>query len=350
MDEVMTAEEDCGSDVGMERESDPANEESFRSLAARSRVELLVCGIPKVAGGKLPAFSLRRYTMNVSTGLGREKALRDQEKLEEARRKAEWRDMWTTPGEVPLIMAPRLGQSWLDKNVKSDMRYQKLFPGDVVKQGEMKVIDAEVSALDVYNDWLYHALEDDEPHVFDHRSIETSAARRTFYKELKADLRHDQEVVRQEWWAFMNKATPLGLWEFRRLDNDGGTIELEHQLQAGMLFNDENHPDVKAHYGALLAQYPLVDRFRARCGDFRNVRREVKVGGLWLFFHYDEETWNTYGPFLDSPEWSPYASISYSKLVEGFEQGLNWLPPNDWDPDSISEVEYHTSSPSANEH
>ena len=59
--------------------------------------------------------------MNVATGLRKETELRDQEMLEEARRKAEWREMWTTPGEVPLMMAPRLGQSWLCKNVKSDM-------------------------------------------------------------------------------------------------------------------------------------------------------------------------------------------------------------------------------------
>ena len=57
--------------------------------------------------------------------------------------------MWAAPGEVPLIMAPRLGQSWLGKNVKSDMRYQKLFPGHVVKREEVKVIDTEFSELEV---------------------------------------------------------------------------------------------------------------------------------------------------------------------------------------------------------
>lgn len=57
--------------------------------------------------------------------------------------------MWAAPGEVPLIMAPRLGQSWLGKNVKSDMRYQKLFPGHVDKREEVKVIDTEFSELEV---------------------------------------------------------------------------------------------------------------------------------------------------------------------------------------------------------
>ena len=45
IDEVMTPEEDFGGDFGMERDSDPANEESLRPPAARSRGELLVRGV-----------------------------------------------------------------------------------------------------------------------------------------------------------------------------------------------------------------------------------------------------------------------------------------------------------------
>lgn len=44
----MIPEEDCGSEVGMERESDSANEESLRPPAARSHGQSLVCGVPKV--------------------------------------------------------------------------------------------------------------------------------------------------------------------------------------------------------------------------------------------------------------------------------------------------------------
>lgn len=78
----------------------------------------------------------------------------------------------------------------------------------------------------------------------------------------------------------MNKETSRGLWKFTRLNNDGGTIELGHQLQTGMLIDDGNLPNVKSHYGALLAHYPLVNIFRAQYDDFRNVRRKVMVEGL----------------------------------------------------------------------
>ena len=87
--EILTPKEIRESDLEMGEAPDPADEEISTSTAAPPGDAPLLRRNAKVFGGKLPDFSLGQHTMNVATGLRREKELRDQEKLEESRRKAE---------------------------------------------------------------------------------------------------------------------------------------------------------------------------------------------------------------------------------------------------------------------
>ena len=302
--EFVTPEEDFERILEIEGHPNSADEEFVSLSNALLGVAPLMGWMPKMTCRKLPAFSFGQHSMNVATGFRRQSELRD----EEEKKKAEWRDMWTTPGQVPLAMAPPNEEDYWKKEIKSDLRFEKLFPKDVEKRSSAKDIEGEFAALYHYVKWLRDQLnENDDP-------------RKKFYHELLLETNHDfgQLIVERE--ALLVQATSLQRFEWARFGNDGEIDETA--FQHGIVVNDEHDEEVQAAYAWLFRKYPLPWRFSIShpyvFGRKEEVRKIISRDELARALrHYGKETEAKYGYLLrifDEP--SGESSNSETEIIE----------------------------------
>lgn len=90
-DEAMTCEDACEGDLRREEAPEPSDKVCLFSSMAFVGGLPVTNEVPKVVGGKTPAFSLKRYTMSVAAGLKRKKEQEDEERSREKKKWEEYR-------------------------------------------------------------------------------------------------------------------------------------------------------------------------------------------------------------------------------------------------------------------
>lgn len=198
---------------------------------------------------RLPAFSLPRFTSQIRTAQLCAIELKDNARKERAFKTA----FWVTPGLRPLAEPPGVDWKWFSKKwIHSDLRHRKLFPHDPRKRCDMKDLDGEQGALFEYWQWTIS--------MADESAVEGNTEREAFYDALAEELEKDHNEVVEEWEDLKGRASVLGYFEYKNLDNNGKTEGLERKLAAGEVIADEEDPDVRRVYGELLDKYPLEER------------------------------------------------------------------------------------------
>lgn len=214
---------------------------------------------------------------------------RQKEQLEIARRKAEVRKLmaaeaeeweaqqrariqrserWTTRGQRPLVEPLIMDKEYFFReHVPSDLRFQKLFPGDYEKICKAKDLTAERALL-----WYYQGWADDCS-----RNQEVDGPRREFYYGLAGVTFGDYEVVEEEVEKLMSMAGKLALWEFNNLDDDGKTTRIEKILMedGDAVFAElgDDADEGRKRYGKLLPSQ--MERFMHRWVDIKNEQEDT---------------------------------------------------------------------------
>ena len=110
--------------------------------------------------------------------------------------------------------------------IASDVRYLALFPNDPEKRARMKDLDGEHENLNEYRQYRQWAKTMSE-------DSETPQDRVLFYQNLTRAIQRHWIAVSKEVDELWSLASDLAQFEFRLLDNESGTSQIENSLAEG---------------------------------------------------------------------------------------------------------------------
>ena len=150
---------------------------------------------------------------------------------------------WTTTGMRPLAEPPILDwDHFFRVHIPSDLRYTALFPGDLQKRAAYKDLGGEAYVLKEYSTHAW-AMSDDS---------EICDERRAFYEILSYDLHEEWREVDKEVIELWATASRLSQFEYKFLDNDGKTTNLERWIEKGADIFFTGDPAIKRKYQHLV--------------------------------------------------------------------------------------------------
>lgn len=181
--------------------------------------------------GNLPTFSLSLFMESVNKGMEERERSEEEERMQRTKIREEMeqeRDekaaFWTTSRLRPLAEPPILDWDWFFRlRMPSDIRFKALFPDDPESRARMKDLAGEKAVLTEYI-YCQDTMRSDS---------KTEDVRRTFHENLQRDLYEEWKEVDKEYKETWAMATELGQWEYRNLDQDGGTNRVEEWIKKG---------------------------------------------------------------------------------------------------------------------